>query len=641
MDTIILTGATGFLGSHFLLQALRAENIRVICIGRAKDATQLAERIESALNEAAMSYTDRIQVPALLARCIFVCGDLGQDQLGIGGQLDEVRGLLPSAFWHFAASLQYEDANKDLIEVTNIGGTQRALQLAQCLDIRRFFYVSTAYVNGALSGAVGNTVNETGRFNNHYERTKQMAEKLVMASGLDYAIVRPSIVIGNSQTYQPGGAKTGFYSFLRELKKISKIAEKQNVQVRVKANRASYLNLIPVDHFIRDCWAIAQLEDRSVRVFNCTADQVCQLDDMEECLDFIDVRNVDVVDDIDDMSPIEVVVDKRTAFFASYINNPGLTFIRTAPGTAGVTARELNQYAANGLNIRSSTLFAAVEHLARPGGGRLRYRCIEESRPQAVIIVNAYGMPFDFWEHIVEMLRSQFDIYALEFSRSGERNVPSEFLADVDDIVALAEHIGRPVHLLSWCSGSMLALMAATRIPLIRSSVHISGGYILAQRSAPMREVATVTRRLYERVASSEAAGRGIFNALFRNMRSNIRWHGQDARDDIALVLSTMNPAYLDWIAAIFDDFSTFRDFATKRVHLWQSPVDEYLDQIKGRTLFLIGSADESVDPAVTQEVAKLVPGSECCLLEEGDHWVLHSDARVHNTVSAFLESCA
>ena len=62
-------------------------------------------------------------------------------------------------------------------------------------------HVSTAYVAGDRVGVISEHDGDVGQtFRNTYEQTKLKAEQLVTDSGLPAAIVRPSVIVGDSAT---------------------------------------------------------------------------------------------------------------------------------------------------------------------------------------------------------------------------------------------------------------------------------------------------------------------------------------------------------------------------------------------------------------------------------------------------------
>jgi long-chain acyl-CoA synthetase len=88
-----------------------------------------------------------------------------------------------------------------------VEGTRRLLELAARCDarggLRRFSYVSTAYVAGTHRGDFGEDDLDVGQgFRNAYERSKWEAERLVRSrsGALPIQVFRPSIVVGEEET---------------------------------------------------------------------------------------------------------------------------------------------------------------------------------------------------------------------------------------------------------------------------------------------------------------------------------------------------------------------------------------------------------------------------------------------------------
>ena len=105
---------------------------------------------------------------------------------------------------HCAASvsftLELEDARR-----INVEGTREIMQLAREAQdygvLDRVVHVSTAYVAGERGGRARERQGDVGQdFRNTYERTKLEAEQVVHDSGLPAAIVRPSVIVGDSKT---------------------------------------------------------------------------------------------------------------------------------------------------------------------------------------------------------------------------------------------------------------------------------------------------------------------------------------------------------------------------------------------------------------------------------------------------------
>ena len=137
------------------------------------------------------------------------------------------------------------------------------LDLARaCPSLRRFTYVSTAYVAGERRGIVYEDDPGGGRFRNAYERTKHEAERLVAAcrEEMEVTVVRPSIVVGDHRT----GWTAAFNVLYAPLR-----AFEAGIIPVVPARRRSPVDVVPVD-YVAD--AILYLLDRSeTGVFNLVA----------------------------------------------------------------------------------------------------------------------------------------------------------------------------------------------------------------------------------------------------------------------------------------------------------------------------------------------------------------------------------
>jgi nucleoside-diphosphate-sugar epimerase len=163
-----------------------------------------------------------------------------------------------STFFHFASSLSFEEKNRDLIYNHNINGLKHAVDVASALRCDLFFYISTAYTVGIHEGHVAEQLHHPAAFNNYYEETKCAAEHLVTelcdAKGLRLVIVRPSVVIGPSESCKTGGSKTGLYGLIREMHRLKRRLE--HIPVVADGNPDAGVNLIPVDYVCHDIFRL-------------------------------------------------------------------------------------------------------------------------------------------------------------------------------------------------------------------------------------------------------------------------------------------------------------------------------------------------------------------------------------------------
>jgi nucleoside-diphosphate-sugar epimerase len=183
MSRVLLTGATGFLGMEVLARLLERSDHEVVCVVRAADRAAAEERLDGVLAKLyrdASPHRDRVRA---------LPGDLTSGVEAPDGEIDVV--------CHCAASIAF-DLPLDEAREINVDGTRTMLELARAAGARRFVHVSTAFVAGTHAGEFTEDMLGSS-FRNTYEQTKCEAERIVgEVSGMEVAIARPSIVMGES-----------------------------------------------------------------------------------------------------------------------------------------------------------------------------------------------------------------------------------------------------------------------------------------------------------------------------------------------------------------------------------------------------------------------------------------------------------
>ena len=139
---------------------------------------------------------------------------------------------------HCAATVRF-DLTEAEYEAVNVAGTRHAIALAEAGGMA-LLHVSTAYACGRRDGPIAeeDPLPETG-FANGYEASKAAGERLVRASALDWAIARPSIVVGASDT----GAIRQFDTTYAAFKLIAE-GRVRHMPARPSAS----LDFVPIDH---------------------------------------------------------------------------------------------------------------------------------------------------------------------------------------------------------------------------------------------------------------------------------------------------------------------------------------------------------------------------------------------------------
>jgi surfactin family lipopeptide synthetase C len=195
---VLLTGATGTVGSALLATLLECTPAHVTCLVRGSSNTAF-ERVAQA---AAASGAERVDP----ARVDVVTGTLARERFGL--DLDRFADLAASVddVLHAGASVNFLPPYRRLAP-TNVGGTHEVLRLAAAGGAR-VHHISSTAVHGRWQPG-GATYDEAPlgaqppALDNGYEQTKWVAERLVRLAqerGLPATVYRLGRVAGHSGT---------------------------------------------------------------------------------------------------------------------------------------------------------------------------------------------------------------------------------------------------------------------------------------------------------------------------------------------------------------------------------------------------------------------------------------------------------
>ncbi len=179
--TILVTGATGFLGSALVTELLRREpgqEIRVL----ARDEGKARKQFGGALTIIAGEITDREAV-----------------QRGVDGA---------SVIYHFAGRLYHPSTPAELYYQTHVEGTRTLLEAcAGQSQLQRIVHCSTTGVHG-VTGKTPAAEDAPFAPTNPYEETKLQGELLALQAheeqGLPVSVARPGLVYGPADLHLLG-----------------------------------------------------------------------------------------------------------------------------------------------------------------------------------------------------------------------------------------------------------------------------------------------------------------------------------------------------------------------------------------------------------------------------------------------------
>jgi nucleoside-diphosphate-sugar epimerase len=257
---VMLTGASGYLGSLIAASLLRHESVTILAPTRGGDRDSVVAPLRAELAADGIefddAFRDRIEVVALppiedLNRLEPVMRTFGVDEVV-----------------HCAACLDYFDRTK--LQAVNVELTRRLLQHSAAVGVERFIHISTAYSSGYTETVVPERLHaEPASDPTDYTRTKRAAEWLVANSGMPFAILRPSIVIGDSRDGRYRGKRYGLYQLWSALERL--ICREWHAEIHTYAPHQP-VNLVHQDAF-QDAFRLAYRFLPANSILNIVSDE--------------------------------------------------------------------------------------------------------------------------------------------------------------------------------------------------------------------------------------------------------------------------------------------------------------------------------------------------------------------------------
>lgn len=241
---VLITGITGNLGYEVALD-LNKRGFTIIPI------------VREAKNE-------KLNIHKILFKEII------ENDLTSGGELNLPDSI--DCIVHCAGNIHFSTAGD-----SNEKMTAKLITCAKKLNIP-LYLVSTAYIYRPPSA---NQI-----LNNAYELDKFRSEQILISSGIEYAIFRPSVLVGNSHSGKIQNF-SGYYSIVRAFLYALTSSKRKGKKLRFP-NLAGKSNLVPVDQaafYIGN--AVENLNLKSLYITNPNPPEASWI--LKETLDFFDL----------------------------------------------------------------------------------------------------------------------------------------------------------------------------------------------------------------------------------------------------------------------------------------------------------------------------------------------------------------
>jgi thioester reductase-like protein len=198
-QTVLLTGATGFLGRHVARELLERQEGDVYCLARSGKEGSARERVERALMAAGTSEE------AVHSRLHVIDADLKQPRLGISDRQYDALADIVATIVHCAADVSWVRSYSKL-RASNVLPVNSLLRLACHRQSKYFALISSLGVCYSTDPGVhmaedSDPLAHVSTMPLGYAQSKAVAERLVrhgVHRGLDARIFRPALISGDS-----------------------------------------------------------------------------------------------------------------------------------------------------------------------------------------------------------------------------------------------------------------------------------------------------------------------------------------------------------------------------------------------------------------------------------------------------------
>jgi len=246
MGNILMTGVTGFLGEHTVKKFLKATDDHIYGIVREKKGVPSDQRPE---------------LRDLMAERFHVLnGDFTKPQVLNDHSVPDFDEM-----WHIGGSTDFQEARRPETTAINVDGVMNILGLIKRLKIPKFHHIRTANAAGKEKGTVyEDGLKSNPEFRNVYEETKYLAEQIIRSSGVNHIILRPSIIMGNSKSFEADSDKM-VYGVVKLYHTLNRLLEREyrdenglpnNLNFDVRGVRSATKNCITVDSVVEMMLAV-------------------------------------------------------------------------------------------------------------------------------------------------------------------------------------------------------------------------------------------------------------------------------------------------------------------------------------------------------------------------------------------------
>ncbi|NSL85199.1 alpha/beta fold hydrolase [Chitinophaga sp. Mgbs1] len=661
---IFLTGATGFLGGYLVIHLLRDTTHKLFCLVRPREGIAAKDRLLEKL-----CIINGFDEAAYNERVVVVEGDITQEGLGI----DELFNFHIDECWHAAAVLFFDHYMEKETMRVNHGGTLNLLDFMRHHGIFKLNLISTAYVSGGDKGLIKEIINESGNtIFNPYEKSKRNNEASVIKAhfewGLQYRILRPSVITGNSQNFAATSA-SGIYTFLSVFLKTKDTVDARlpgyfrHHPLMLLIGEEASVNLICVDHAAELIVSVCEAEYTLNDIFHITNPHPVPLKEWIRAVGSVTDTHIRIADDADALNIIDhqlLLAEEIFMLYFSSIYNFECDKVYAISGMSRNKPRlsyqditklivcAKNKYEADP-RVKTKRLRSAVNRLHAK---QLTFDVKEDTvyytggKGPVMMILNSYGHSPAVWDWMISYLSEHYYIILWQPPASDIRNADTKAVSlqvHINDIKTILDQEGvERCNILAWGTGPKIALHFQEQYPgyvtsmIFLSAIFSNDSHFDLYQTGYERDLQELCKRVDADPFIAFRISQIVKKSLLNKVK-NTEHPGQMNVDSEERLMEGMLQLVKDYIASlILEPFLSphgIMNYARQLQAFWKEDVSGQLERLNIPLLMIAGAADGIVSAEVSKAVSRLSDQITCLIVKDGSHYLQYENAELLITI--------
>jgi len=255
---------------------------------------------------------------------------------------------------------------------------------------------------------------------------------------------------------------------------------------------------------------------------------------------------------------------------------------------------------------------------------------------KTLVFINAFGLSLDFWTELAESLCDQVTMLVLNIDKrqSAENHINVSYYRGKDYQTRFAKELNCVLdnenitrcHLVSWCSGSKLAIDFAFRFKNRVDSL------VLISPSFANKEVSdfdsTFEKSLFTMCGIVQRMPNAAGN-MANSMKTLVEKNSEDytqfsgEKDDPIAIESLVDETYKDLVMQPFTSSQTMIEYSEQLLNFRDHDVANLVSEIHQPVLLIIGSHDTSTSTERAKLICRSLPNFMAYEVKRGSHYII------------------